>query len=414
MTDRYESIFVPREIRGLAALVLIAGNGTFDQLRALGFSIEDGFPSRLAVMCPGLDINVEQDSFSTEEPLPEKLEANLFEAILCAERDGERKDLNDYERCFDRFTTLATHMIELGDVRRSIDLLSLTKQIFSIENADEKRSFSGSALKLFRGVDESESVDSPTAPLLRVRLFGNLEIDLAGKPLLRSVLHRGLSKTMLCLLVLNQGKGLPRETMIDWLWPERDNEKAVSGFYNLWSRVCTALPFENGTSPYFKNDERLLRINPKLVSSDIADFEQLSRAVLFEQGTLDERLAAIDRIEQLYANDILSGSAVHPRIVAAQHRYRDILIDVLLSASSLHLQSANNAMALWYARRALDTDPSREDIYRALMHTQDACGQRTQAIGTYHECRCFLDEELGLLPSNQTTALYQSLILDGQ
>ncbi|MDR0350272.1 MAG: bacterial transcriptional activator domain-containing protein, partial [Coriobacteriales bacterium] len=57
-------------------------------------------------------------------------------------------------------------------------------------------------------------------------------------------------------------------------------------------------------------------------------------------------------------------------------------------------------------------DPSREDVYRVLMAVQDKAGQRTSALKTYFDCKRFLSEELGILPSQKTTALYQELILD--
>jgi two-component SAPR family response regulator len=214
--------------------------------------------------------------------------------------------------------------------------------------------------------------------------------------------------------VLNLGKGLARTTAIDWIWPLRDHEKAVVGFYNLWYRLCNAFPMVNGVSPYFTNDERLLKADPRYFESDITEFERLSRQVFFERGSLEERFAAIDRLEQLYRNDVLAGSADHPRILAAQERYRGLLIDVLLSASKLHQNAGNNSMALWYARRAFDTDPKREEVYRALITAQEANGQRTEAMNTYLDCRRYLNEELGILPSKQTTALYQELILDGE
>jgi DNA-binding SARP family transcriptional activator len=44
------------------------------------------------------------------------------------------------------------------------------------------------------------------------------------------------------------------------------------------------------------------------------------------------------------------------------------------------------------------------------MRAQIAYGQRTAAMMTYHVCRRVLAEELGIDPSPETTALYESLL----
>ncbi|MDR0459243.1 MAG: bacterial transcriptional activator domain-containing protein [Coriobacteriales bacterium] len=437
---------LPNRVRGLAALLMIVGQGQLTELGELGFAIDETDLEELTELCPSIQVESLTGRFSTAESLPSELDESLISAVLALERSGERWDMSDRERCFERFSLLAVYLLDIGAAERSQQLLRLTSQLLPSRQAPPgRRALSGHQVSSNRQVSFSHQAPSnrqaprenllaqasnlltalkpepeafrikqSTVPLLRVRLFGDLEIESAGKPFIRSPLRKGLMRTLFCLLVLNQGKGLSRETVIDWLWPERDPDKALVGFYNLWHRLCMVLPTIDNDCPYLKNDERLLRIDPRFVESDVAEFERLARQVLFEQGSLEERFAAIDRLEQLYLNDVLAGSATHPRIKAAQDRYRGMLLDVLLCASELHLQASNNSMALWYARRAFEVDPDREDVYRLLMSTQEASGQRTAAINTFQDCRRFLDEQLGVLPSKQTAAIYQDLILDGQ
>ena len=415
MTDSFATLFVPREVRGLAALVLMMGSGSFEEIRSLGFEVETDAPARLAAFCPQLEIDLKSGRFLTDEQLPTYLDASVIEALLAATRISERQGMSDQERCFERMSALAAHMIEAGLLERSIGLLKLTGQILNVQRDpsstnkfDWQGSRPGTSSFALTGGEQS------AVPHLRVKLFGHLEVELDGKPLGKSMLTRGLIRSMFCILVLNQGKGVGRETMIEWLWPGRDFEKALPSFYNLWSKLGKSVPSNNESSYYFTNESGVLRVNPRYVSSDVGDFDRLARAVLFEQGSIDERFAAMDRIEQLCTSDILAGCAAHPQIIAAQVRYHDKLVDVFLSASALHLAQENNTMALWYARRALEADPKREETYRVLMNTQEACGLRTQAMNTYHDCSHFLSEELGLSPSKQLRDLYLNLVKDGE
>lgn len=384
---------LPADLKGLAALLGLLGQGSLADLDAMGYRVGETHVDRLLEARPDVGLDGFNGSFDTSLGLPEALDGSLMAALLAIGRDAERQDLSDQERCFERLSIAAAHLLDKGDAERSIKVLHLARQLLPAK---------------------AQPAPKPPVPLLRVRLFGDLEVELGGERLPRTNLHKGLVRTLFCLLVLNQGRGLPRESVIEWLWPSRAPERALSGFYNLWHRLYSVLPTQDGASPYFINEERLLRIDPRYVQSDVAEFERLARQVFFARGSLEERFAAIDRMEQLYTSDVLAGSAIHPRIVAVQERQRGLLLDVLLTASQLHLQNGDNAMALWYARRAFEADPKREDVYRNLMATQEAAGHRTGAMSTYQDCLRYLSDELGVLPSSKTTALYQDLLLDGQ
>ena len=464
MPKAYQDAAVPEELRGLAALLLLVGAGRLDDLCEQGFEVSSYAAARLAAVVPGISFDSRDGSFQDTEDLPTDLDPELLTALLSCDRLSERRDMSDQERCFERLSALAAYLLENGDPQRSLGLLRLTGQLLSVDksasrglgpvgpaagssaagdgiaagdgggpassaNATAHASAAGGgkpASSLAAGNHPAASCLTPGSPtivepprsngvaaLLRVRLFGDMEVELDGQMLYRTKLTRGLIRTLLSLLVINQGKGLARDDVIDWLWPMRDPAKAIVGFYNLWYRLCGALPSHEGRCPYFSNDEHLLRIDTRFVQSDVAEFERLARQVLFNQGSLEERFAAIDRIEQLYQNDILAGSAAHSRIQAAQVRYRGLLLDVLQTASKLYMDAGNNNMALWYAQRAFDFDDKREDIYRQLMSVLEANGQRTVAMNAYFDLRRYLDDELGILPSKQITALYQDIILDG-
>jgi DNA-binding SARP family transcriptional activator len=245
-----------------------------------------------------------------------------------------------------------------------------------------------------------------------VRLFGGFEIFKGGRRIEGENIQRSRVRALMIHLALNMGCGISRDTLIERIWPGKESARAKENFYATWSRLSHLLADEVKPSPYVTNSQGLCRLEPSAVTTDVWEFELLSKAFLFEQGSVDQRVDAIYRMEQLYRGDILSGYQIDPHIQAAQQRYRSILVDVMLEASKLFSQEGNDTNAVWFARRAYDTDPTREDVYRILMAMQDRAGQRTNALKTYFDCKRYLSEELGILPSQKTTALYQELILD--
>jgi DNA-binding SARP family transcriptional activator len=247
---------------------------------------------------------------------------------------------------------------------------------------------------------------------LVVKLFGYLEIFKGGRCLEGKDLQRRKVRTLLIHLVLNRGCGISRDVLMERIWPEKGIARAKDNFYATWSRLNRILTEGEKNGPYIVNNRGLCRLETALVRTDVHEFDQLSKAVLLEQGTIEQRVEAIYRLEQLYRGDILSGCGVDTFVQSAQLRYRATLVDVMLEASRLFSQQGNDTNAVWFARKAYDTDSSREDVYRVLMAVQDKAGQRTSALRTYFDCKRFLSEELGILPSQKTTALYQELILD--
>src|SRR5690606_22257518 len=65
--------------------------------------------------------------------------------------------------------------------------------------------------------------------------------------------------------------------------------------------------------------------------------------------------------------------------------------------------------ALDYARRWLSLDPLREEAHQTLMRLYAWSDQREAALRQYRECVRVLDQELGVAPLEETTALYQAI-----
>lgn len=66
--------------------------------------------------------------------------------------------------------------------------------------------------------------------------------------------------------------------------------------------------------------------------------------------------------------------------------------------------------AIRYARAAVAIDTLNEEHQRRLMELLAADGQQTEALRIYEACRAALQRELGLEPSDETTALAQSVL----
>ena len=65
--------------------------------------------------------------------------------------------------------------------------------------------------------------------------------------------------------------------------------------------------------------------------------------------------------------------------------------------------------AIGLAWRVLESDRAHEEAYRLLMRAHASLGERSTALRLYARCAAVLQEELGVEPMPETTALYNAL-----
>ena len=256
------------------------------------------------------------------------------------------------------------------------------------------------------------SQEGARPPKMRVKLFGGLNVIVGGEVIPDGAWQKNKSKLFFAHVVTNYGKAVNRERIIECLWPDLDHSRAVDNVYVTWCQVRRTLERAVESSDYVSAGKSMYRINTDLVESDVYEFDVLTRKMLF--NNLNDRSMAqhIARMEQIYTGELLSGTPCDPYLMRMRNRYRDTYIDVLIFASQRELVQGDNASALWFARKALNLENRREDVYQTLMRAQAAAGQRIPAMETFFMCKSYLDDELGVPLSRRTIELYERLLND--
>ena len=444
--ERYQHILkeffaatLPVEFRLLGALIFLVQRGTIDDLRQLGYGILDDTPALLEALCPLFRIDAQSGTFKLGAKDLEGLKEELVSLLGSACLQHEQGDRGELERAFEQLTRLALFLFDRREAARCRQLLAFAGELlkqarrsfvhFSCLETFERACVAGfgedKEWLISQGITEQvrqsntasagiESLFDRTVEPIYFKLFGTLEVYKGGRRLDDAQLRRSKVTTMLVYLVLSNGRGIARETLIRHLWPEMDEAHATDNFYVTWSRLSRLLGSSGGKSVYVTGKSQLCKLDMRYVQSDVGEFDALSKAVMFGQGSLESRIEAFYQMERLYRDDILAGAQIDAFTESYQKKYRAMLVDALLVAVQMFAQAGSASNAVWFARKAYDTDPTREDVYRVLMDAQMQAGQRTSALKTYFECKQFLIDELGILPSSKTNALYQDLILDRQ
>jgi DNA-binding SARP family transcriptional activator len=220
---------------------------------------------------------------------------------------------------------------------------------------------------------------------------------------------------LLAYLAISGGKHT-RDKLAALLWPEYDQtrsraalrrtlsalKKAVSGYALLIDRE--ALAFDStadiliDATDFRSRLEACERHGRQSVISCPFCLEHLTEAVA------------------LYRDDFMAGFSLRDSVAFDGWQYlegeslRRELAGALQFLVRCFVARGEYSKAIDYARRLLDMDPLDEPAHRQLMMAYSWSGQRSAALRQYRECVRILEEELGVGPLEETTALYEQIV----
>ena len=242
-------------------------------------------------------------------------------------------------------------------------------------------------------------------PLLHVRMFGAFEVAV-GEDLVLESQWRKKPRLLFIMLALRLGRDVTRQEIFAQLWPDFERTRALDNFYNAWSAMRRAL----GKGPYVQRSGDFCHIDRRFVKSDVGEFDRLTREILVGHGEGSDLLDAYSQVEAVYRGGLLPSERDSDFVDAQRAHYQQLFVDAMVAASFKAIEGKDARLALWFAHKAHEAQPRREDVYYALIRAQIEVGQRSSAVRSYEQCRSFLREDLGLDPCADVQALYDRLV----
>lgn len=206
---------------------------------------------------------------------------------------------------------------------------------------------------------------------------------------------------MLAYIALT-GERQSRDALAALLWPDFDDSRAKAALRRTLSTLKSAV---GGDALYITREVIGLEQSP--VWCDVFEFQRL----LANDPGAGELEAAV----ALYRDDFLSGFSLRDslpfddwQLLQAQSLRREFET-ALEALTRLHITREAYDQALPLAHRWLALDPLREEVHRYLMQLYAWLGQPNAALRQYRDCVRILEEELGVPPLAETTALYEAI-----
>ncbi len=203
---------------------------------------------------------------------------------------------------------------------------------------------------------------------------------------------------MLALLAIAGERGVTRDTLLAYLWPDVDEERGRRAL----TQALYALRRDLGSDEAFLGMKDL-RLNPDMVTSDVAEFRDAASA-----GDLD-RAAAVWRGPFLDGFH-LPGSDTFERWVeeqraALQHDYTALLDQLAARAR----ERGDTRTAAGWLRKLAATDPLNARVAVRLMQVLAEQGDVTGALQHARVYETLVRQELELPPDREIAALAEQL-----
>ncbi len=238
---------------------------------------------------------------------------------------------------------------------------------------------------------------------LRIRLFGELDVSFGDTRL--PPVDSARAASLVAYLALHRGAPIPREHLAYALWPDSTDAQARTNLRHVLHTLRHALPEADRILDISRTT---LRLHPDAcIWIDVEEFERAADSVADAAGKHD--LGSAGDAIRLYAGDLLE-SCYDEWIIPQRERLRTMLLRTMERQALLLTQSGRSIDAVESVELLLRHDPLNEFGYRTLMELHAANGNRALAVQQYHICVATLDRELGVPPSDETSAIYEALL----
>src|SRR5574341_1278944 len=233
------------------------------------------------------------------------------------------------------------------------------------------------------------------APMpLRLYLLGRFQLERNGE---RIQFPRRKAESLLAYLALHPEEHA-REKLAALFWGDSTDADARRSLRVTLTDLRRALGEEA-----FIGGRDALQLNPDFpLWVDAKEFMEIG------DWKLEVGLSNLKSLVSLYQGDLLP-NFYDDWSAPLRDELRELYIGGLLLGTSACRSQSNYPQAIEFARKILATDRAHEQAHQHLIFCYAAQGDRSAALEQFEACERALRDELGVEPSKETRALYETI-----
>ncbi len=238
-------------------------------------------------------------------------------------------------------------------------------------------------------------------------LMGGFEVSIGSREVESSAWRLRKAQDLIKVLALSPGRRLPRDQLLEILWPGRDVDSAANNLHQVLHAARRAIESAGG------DGKACLTLQAETVQLcpgggievDADEFEAAAHDALVSRRR-DELEASLE----LYPGDLLPDDRyadwAHARREILQRLRADLMFELAARLEATgHLVGASDVLG-----RLILEDPTDERSQRVLMRVHALAGDRTAAIRRYEALERVLREELGVAPDAASRRMFEAVV----
>jgi ABC-type oligopeptide transport system substrate-binding subunit/DNA-binding SARP family transcriptional activator len=253
-------------------------------------------------------------------------------------------------------------------------------------------------------------------PSLKIRLLGSFVVSRDEEFIAPEEWPTQKTKDLLKILLTERGHVVPKERLMELLWPDLTPRSAANslrvGISHLRRILEPALDRPaNSTFILTHSQGYTFHLTPRCWIDVDAFQNVIARGQQSEQREeWGPAIAAYQAAQEVYRGDYLEEDRYEDWAIGPREQLREAYLDGLSRLAECHAHQGHHRRALAACQKVLALDPLREGVYRQVMVYHYRLGQRDQALRAFEQCRGLLAEELGVDPMPETVELHTRIL----
>jgi DNA-binding SARP family transcriptional activator/CRP-like cAMP-binding protein len=224
-----------------------------------------------------------------------------------------------------------------------------------------------------------------------------------------------LPRLLLKAIVTHGSRQVPKDQLIEGLWPEVTPQSGERNFKITLHRLRKVLEPEMDRtfgSSYVYLKANLICLDEELCKIDLDDFLSLYHRgeKKGKEGDIEAALFLYNSAVDLYKGDFLSEELYTSWIDTKREELRRLYINLLHKIADIQEKRGTSKVAIDCYKKIIQIDPLLEQVYQKLMILYSKRHMQTEAIKVYKDCRKALREGLDADPEALTTSIYMKIM----
>lgn len=248
---------------------------------------------------------------------------------------------------------------------------------------------------------------------IEARLLGAFELRYRGQLLDPWAAQRAAS--LLKLLLLNDGRPVRREELMEAFWPQSTAKSARNNLNAAVYQLRSQLRVLDPNRTHIVYAAGCYGLGPGITwRTDVNDYATVVAAGrgAVEDGDEETAIRSFQLARSLYRGPLLEGDTSGDWYIESQRRFDVEHCALLEHLGGLLLEHDRPGEVIAVGDELIDADPCRETGHQLLMRAYAALDQPQLVVEQFHRCRATMRRELSIGPTSATVELFRLLVPD--